>query len=248
VVRFVDALSGQTVGPELKPAMMSILNGRALAFSPDGKRLAVGSTENFGQDSRFFRSRIFRFEATGDNDWRELPVTTWQDGIIKAMRFSPNGDTLTAIADQVREWNWAAGTNLPRGGGAVDVLASGPNSRAFGGWIEKDKTSTITVMGRDAYLPAMPKWPSHLGCLAVSPDGALVAAGNKSTVADPSRRGSDLPWEKRAAIRVWDTRTGAERAVLLGHASWILDLAFSPDGKELISTSNDGTVRTWKLP
>ena len=130
----------------------------------------------------------------------------------------------------------------------MDVLASGPNSRAFGGWIEKDKTSTITIMGRDADLPAMPKWSSHLGCLAVSPDGALVAAGNKSVVANPSRPGTDLPWEKRAAIRVWDAKTGIETAVCLGHSSWILDLAFSPDGKELISTSNDGTVRTWKLP
>ena len=38
------------------------------------------------------------------------------------------------------------------------------------------------------------------------------------------------------------------KCVLLGHTDWILDLAFTPDGNELIPANRDGTVRHWRLP
>ncbi len=237
VLRFVDSRTGEKSDPELKPATTAISNAHALAFSPDGKRLAIASSENFGSDTQFFRSRIIRWEVSrGSSVPKELPTLEWQDGEIKALRFGPNGEMLVAAADQIREWNWKTGTNLPRGGGKCDVLAVGPKSRAFGGWNNNDKLSTISIMSRDeSFLPAMPKWPSQLGCLAVSPDGSLVAAGNKSV--------ANVAWEQRAAVRVWDAKTGVERAVLLGHSDWILDLAFSADGREIISASKDGTLR-----
>lgn len=34
---------------------------------------------------------------------------------------------------------------------------------------------------------------------------------------------------------------------LSGHASWVLSVAFSPDGKRFVSGSADRTVRVWEL-
>ncbi|KAJ3005091.1 hypothetical protein HKX48_000877 [Thoreauomyces humboldtii] len=50
------------------------------------------------------------------------------------------------------------------------------------------------------------------------------------------------------AIRVIDTATRKIVREFVGHRSQITDTAFTPDGRLLISTSTDATMRTWDLP
>ena len=47
------------------------------------------------------------------------------------------------------------------------------------------------------------------------------------------------------AIWLWDLATGQEVARLEGHTNYVFSLAFSPDGRSLVSGSGDGTVRIW---
>jgi len=46
-------------------------------------------------------------------------------------------------------------------------------------------------------------------------------------------------------VDVWDTRTGRRVSVLTGHTGPVMDLAFSPEGNRIATTSVDGTSRTW---
>jgi len=39
----------------------------------------------------------------------------------------------------------------------------------------------------------------------------------------------------------------AQPEPLIGHSDWIRSLAFSPDGKPILSSSNDRTVRVWDI-
>lgn len=68
-----------------------------------------------------------------------------------------------------------------------------------------------------------------LAC-ALSPDGQRVAAAG-----DDGR------------IRLWDTRSGRELAVLVGHTSWVRRVAFFPDGRRLLSAGLDRRLRLWDL-
>lgn len=70
--------------------------------------------------------------------------------------------------------------------------------------------------------------PANVGSAAFSWDGHLVAVGC---------------YDKR--IHVWDTRTGAERAVLEGHENNVIALGFSHNGSLLASASWDNTFRLW---
>jgi eukaryotic-like serine/threonine-protein kinase len=64
--------------------------------------------------------------------------------------------------------------------------------------------------------------------LALSPNGVTLASGFDETV------------------KLWDTRTGEEKATLKGHRTQVEQVAFTPDGRTLISSDNV-TIRTWDL-
>lgn len=72
--------------------------------------------------------------------------------------------------------------------------------------------------------------PPVVTAMSISPDGEWIAAA-----------GDDH------AIRIVSIRTGATRTTLQGHSDWVKGLEFSPNGNELASCSNDGTLRRWQL-
>jgi WD40 repeat protein len=64
---------------------------------------------------------------------------------------------------------------------------------------------------------------------AFSPDNTLLA----------------LSYDK--VIRLWNTRDGHLMREFAAHEAAITDLAFSPDGATLASSSSDGTVKLWRI-
>ncbi len=66
---------------------------------------------------------------------------------------------------------------------------------------------------------------------AINPDSSLLAAAYDDNT-----------------IHIWEIATQQEVMSLFGHSGLITDLRFTPDGKLLISTSLDGTIRLWGVP
>jgi WD40 repeat protein len=47
--------------------------------------------------------------------------------------------------------------------------------------------------------------------------------------------------------RVWDAETAKQLLVLTGHARDVTAASFSPEGRRVLTASDDGTVRIWPL-
>ena len=73
--------------------------------------------------------------------------------------------------------------------------------------------------------------------IALSPDDRWLAVGG--FLADNPKDGS--------AIRLYDFATGRIKAILKSHENVVQDLAFPPDGRYLVSGSQDKTVRVWEM-
>jgi WD40 repeat protein len=85
--------------------------------------------------------------------------------------------------------------------------------------------------------------PDQVEALAISPDGAYLAA----SYCQESEMGAARPVCLDNRIQLWERASGALLDPPLSDKThdWIRALVFSPDGKQLLSGSYDGTLITW---
>jgi len=77
--------------------------------------------------------------------------------------------------------------------------------------------------------------PQAVHSVAFSPDGGSLVVGlAKGQASNPDY-----------SLRLLDTATGRETRRLVGHREVVADVAFSPDGKRILSGSTDSNVILW---
>jgi len=196
----------------------------AIAFSPDGRTIAVGGHAK--------EQRIIALydRATGTLRGELRGIT----GNVHAIAFSPDGKTIAAATQGHRLLLWDT-DSLQQSAGLA-----GSDSALFAVAFSPDG-SKVAAAGLDGFLRVWQVKEKRLVfeteahregalCLAFSPDGATVASGG---------------WDRRVAV--WDARKGTLLRTMEDHRDAVSAIAFSPDGRRLVSGGHDRTMIFWNL-
>ncbi len=192
---------------------------QALAFSPDGTRIAAARED----------APLLIFDP---DSGASVATLAGHSGALRAVAYSPDGRRLASCGDDqtIRVWDVRTSKALAtlRGhAGRVSCLAFSPDGKwlVSGGtdstirlWGAEDGTAALVLHGHTAEV-------THV---AFGADGRTIASTS---------------WDGTA--RLWDATTLDDACVLRGHESYVYPVAYSPDGRWIASGSWDRTVRLW---
>ena len=231
---------------------------RSVVFSPDGSTIACGSSDGV----------ILWDVQTGER--RDGSPAA---GRLSA--FSPDGKALhVAGGDKVRVWDLLTGKQIAvtkEAPGSISSMAISPDGKLIA---TGDYASYVKVWDATTGEQKFSNKSAQVFSVAFSPDSTLLAAesGSRSLTLFDVRTGDKIPLKgsmatarfsrpfflpdgkhmacdvsKDDSVRIWDLPTGYERLILKGHTGPIKSIAASPDGKWLVSASQDHTVKVWDI-
>jgi WD40 repeat protein/tRNA A-37 threonylcarbamoyl transferase component Bud32 len=87
--------------------------------------------------------------------------------------------------------------------------------------------------------------PLPIASAIFSPDGERVLMSANGGSREIRYKSGAVRVYTSNVARIWDARTGKELLVLRGHSGPITSVAFSPDGRRIVTSSRDQTARVW---
>jgi WD40 repeat protein len=207
-----------------------------LAIAPDGRHLAAA-----GEDAII---RVWDLNGReGPQQLRGHSRNIW------TVHFSPDGNRLASgsFDDSVRLWDASTGKQLKQLNGhtaAIVGLAFSPDGKLIATGAD-DSTIRLWRASDGALVRRMDNG-RHVDAVAFSPDGKWLVSGGHAhaTLGDLWHQlgGSG----EGDSVRLWRTSDGALVGAL-PHPDDVIALAFSPDGRWLVTSCEDDKFRLWRL-
>jgi len=192
----------------------------ALAWSPDGARLACGGGE-------------YRVDIWDARSWKQQVTYKGHNSTVYALAWSPDGRQVasTGSDDAVHIWDALTGRNAAtffKHSSEVSSVVWSPNGQRIVS-ASHDKTAQVWNAVTGTSLTIYRGHSDRIQTAAWSPDGTRIATGGRD-----------------GKVQVWDASKGTTLYTYSGHQGSVNAVKWSPDGKRLATGGADRTVHVWR--
>lgn len=256
-IRIWDAKTHRPIGEPLVGHTKEVYS---VAFSPDGKRIVSGSWDCTIRIWDATTGRQIGKPLEGHSVW------------IWSVAFSPNGKFIVSGSwdKTIRIWDATVGCQIGEPircsdnilsvafspDGKYIVSGEGNNVHIYD--VATNKQIGKTLVGHTSLVSSVAFSPDGNRIVSgsfdhtiriwdITTDGHIrkLSEGRPDTIAF-SPNGKCIAFETNNSIYIWEVATNKQiGSPLVGHTSYVSSIAYSPDGKRIISGSSDHTIRIW---
>ena len=225
----------------------------AFAYSPDGKTIAIGSTNEMivvtgKTEARFPSTTGFLVQLRDVATGEKKTTLRLQTQRVAFIAYSPDGKTIATAGSRtdntVQLWDAQTGERQGTlekhlGSGSIRYLVYSPDGKTIataGG--SPDNTVQLWDAQMGAHKTTLMGHTKRVNAIAYAPDSDIIVSGSRD-----------------GTLRFWDVATGKHKATLK-HASglavllpWyyipVNSVAYSPDGNTVAAIGWDSKLRLW---